>query len=323
MTRFLLRRLAHGLVLLFGVSLLTFVLAELAPGSYLDNLRLDPSVSTETLEVMRDRLGLDRSPVARYLYWIESVARLELGYSYRTGRPVAELVGRAALNTLLLGVAATFLAWVVALPLGIWAAERRTRWSSLVAGGGSSLLLALPDVLVALLLLLGAVRTGWFPAGGMVSLGFDELDPLEQLLDLAHHAFLPVLALVLTSTPVLLRHVQASFTEVLDSSFMRAVRGTGIPRRQRLLRYALPAAANPLVTLLGLSIASLLSASLLIEVVMDWPGIGPLLLDAVFQQDVYVVMAVVMASTALLLLGNFLADVLLYLVDPRIRREAE
>jgi peptide/nickel transport system permease protein len=319
--RFLLRRLGHGVLLLFGVSLLTFALAELAPGDYLDDLRLDPTISPETLEVMRERLGLDRSPVARYLYWIGSVARLELGYSYRTGRPVAELVGQAALNTFWLGGTATLLAWLVALPLGIWAAERRTRLASAVVGGGTSLLLAIPDVLMALLLLLVAVRTGWFPAGGMVSLGFEELSPGAKLVDLARHSFLPVMALVLTTLPVLFRHVHASFAEVLDSSFMRAVRGTGIPRGRRLLRYALPAAANPLISLVGLSIASLLSASILIEVVMSWPGIGPLLLDAVRKQDIYVVMAVVMASTGLLLVGNFLADVLLYLVDPRIRRE--
>lgn len=321
--RFLLRRLAHGLLLLFGVSLLTFLLAELAPGDYLDSLRLNPAVSPETLEVMRERLGLDRSPVARYLYWLGSVARLELGYSYRTARPISELVGDAALNTLCLGGIATVLAWLVALPLGIWAAERRTRLSSFVAGTGSSLLLAIPDVLMALLLLLVAVRTGWFPAGGMVSLHFDQLTLGGKLVDLGHHLLLPVLALVLTTLPALFRHVHASFSEVLDSPFMLAVRGSGIPRRRRLLRYALPAAANPLISLLGLSIASLLSASLLIEVVMSWPGIGPLLLDAVFQKDVYVVMAVVMASTGLLLVGNFLADVLLYLVDPRIRRGAE
>jgi len=321
--RFLLRRLLHGLLLLFGVSLLTFALAELAPGDYLNTLRLDPTIPPETLEIMRERLGLDRSPVERYLYWLGSVVRLEFGYSYRTARPVSELVGHAALNTLWLGGAATVLAWLVALPLGIWAADRRTRWSSFVTGGGSSLLLAIPDVLMALLLLLVAVRTGWFPAGGMVSLDFELLSPLGRFLDLARHSFLPVLALVLTTLPVLLRHVHASFSDVLDSSFMRAVRGTGIPRRRRLLRYALPAAANPLISLLGLSIASLLSASLLIEVVMNWPGIGPLLLEAVFQKDVYVVMAVVMASTGLLLVGNLLADVLLYLVDPRIRREAE
>ncbi len=321
--RFLSRRALHGLVLLFGVSLLTFVLAELAPGDYLSRLRLDPTVSDETIELMNERLGLDRSAAARYFYWLRSVARLELGYSYQSGEPVAGRVGAAARNTLWLSGVATLLAWAVALPLGLWLAERRGRTEVALASGATSLLLAVPDVLLALALLLLAVRTGWFPTGGMVSLGFAELGWSARLLDLIHHAALPVTALVLTIVPTLVRHVQAAFGDVLDSAFLRAVRGAGIPRRRRLLRYALPAAANPLISLFGLSIASLLSAALLIEVVMSWPGIGPLMIAAVHSQDIYVVLAVVLASTVLLLFGNLTADLALYALDPRIRREGE
>ena len=317
--RFALRRLAHALLLLAAVSVLTFTLAELAPGDYLSRLRLDPSVSDETVALMNQRLGLDRSPLARYLYWLGSVARLELGYSYRTGAPVAELVGTAARNTLLLSGVATLLAWALALPLGVWTAERRQRFGAALTDGATSLLLAVPDVVLALALLLLAVRTGWFPTGGMTSVGFDAMGPLGRLADLLHHACLPVAALVLAALPTLYRHVHSAFAEVLDSAFMRAVRGAGIPRRRRLLRYALPAAANPLISLFGLSIASLLSASLLIEVVMSWPGIGPLMIGAVLGQDVYVVLGVVMASTALLLIGNLGADLALYALDPRIR----
>jgi peptide/nickel transport system permease protein len=319
--RFLIRRALYALFLLAGVSLLTFMLAELAPGDFLSRMRLDPEVGEETIELMNERLGLDRSPAARYLYWLRSIAELELGYSYRTGGPVAGLVGPAARNTLLLSGLATFLAWAIALPVGVWAADRRGRTGAALVSGATSLLLAVPDVLLALALLLLAVRTGWFPTGGMASLGFAELGWLGRLTDLIHHAALPVTALVLTIVPTLVRHVQSAFGEVLDSPFLRAVRGAGIPRRRRLLRYALPAAANPLVSLFGLSIASLLSASLLIEVVMSWPGIGPLMIAAVLDHDVYVVLAVVLASTALLLLGNLTADVALYALDPRIRRE--
>ncbi len=319
--RFCLRRLTHSAALLAGVSLLTFLLAELAPGDYLSRLRLDPEIPEETVDLMTERLGLDRSPVARYFYWLGSLARLELGFSYQTGAPVASLVTRAARNTLWLTGLATLFAWGLALPLGIWAAERRGRLSAALSDAASSLLLAVPDVLLALVLLLVALRTGWFPTGGMASLDFDDAGPLGKLADLARHAFLPTLALVLATLPTLFRHVQASFADVLGSPFLRAVRGAGIPRRRRLLRYALPAAANPLVSLFGLSIASLLSASLLIEVVMSWPGIGPLMLRAVLEQDVYVVLGVVMASTCLLLIGNLVADLLLYALDPRIRRE--
>lgn len=320
--RFVVRRLAHGAALLAGVSLLTFALAELAPGDYLSRLRLDPEVPAATVELMTERLALDRSPAARYLHWLGSLVRLELGYSYRTGAPVVEVVGLAARNTLWLSGVAALLAWTLALPLGIWTAERSGGWGAAVASGANSLLLAVPDVLLALGLLVVALRTGWFPTGGMTSLDFESSGALDRLLDLAHHSVLPTLALVLATLPTLVRHIQAAFGKVLGSPFLRAVRGAGIPRRRRLLRYALPAAANPLISLFGLSIASLLSASILIEVVMSWPGIGPLMLNAVLEQDVYVVLGVVMASTALLLAGNLVADLLLYAADPRIRREA-
>ncbi len=320
--RFVLQRALHGLLLLGGVSILTFTLAELAPGDYLSRLQLDPSVDDETIALMNERLGLDRSPIVRYLYWLRSLTRLELGYSYRTGLPVTQLVGAAAWNTLWLNGVATLLAWGVALPLGMWAAERRGSLKSGLTSGASSILLALPDILLSLALLLFAVRTGWFPTGGMTSLEFDSLGALGKIADLARHTVLPVAALVLTTAPTLFRHVQAAVAEVLGSPFLRAVEGFGIPRRKRLLRYALPAAANPLISLFGLSIASLLSASLLVEVVMSWPGIGPLMISAVLEQDVYVVLGIVMASTVLLLIGNLLADLALFALDPRIRREA-
>jgi len=166
------------------------------------------------------------------------------------------------------------------------------------------------------------VRTGWFPAGGMVSSSFDELNRWNQVGDLLWHLALPLVALVLGSWAVLFRHVRGALLEVLDSPFIRAARGHGISRRRILFRHALPAAINPLVSLFGFSLASLLSVSLLTEVIMSWPGLGPLLLEAVLARDVYVVIGAVTFSTLLLLAGTGLADILLFAADPRIRSEA-
>ncbi|HUG52414.1 MAG TPA: ABC transporter permease, partial [Vicinamibacteria bacterium] len=185
----------------------------------------------------------------------------------------------------------------------------------------SSTLLAVPDVVLSLALLLFALRTGVLPTGGMVSIGFAERDTWGKVSDLAAHMALPVAALVAGSLPVLLRHVRAGMVEVLASPFIRAARGHGIPRRRLLFRHALPAAAGPLASLFGLSVATLLSGSLLVEVVMSWPGLGPLLLEAILARDLFLVIGPVMMSTLLLVAGNFLADALLYLADPRIRAE--
>lgn len=319
--RWIARRLAHGLLLLFGVSVLTFGFTEIAPGDYFDEMRLDPRISTETVDALRSRYGLDRPLPERYLRWLASTVQGDFGHSFAYNTPVASLLWVRARNTLLLTGLATALAWLLAIPLGLWAAATTSKWARAVFDTGTSVLLAIPDLVLGLLCLLLAVRTGFFPVGGMASLDFEDLDAWGQLKDLLSHLALPVLALTLATLPVLVRHVYASVSEVFHSRFLLAARGFGIPRRRLLFRYALPVAANPLISLFGFSVASLLSASLLIEVILSWPGIGPLLLEAILARDVHVVIGAVMLSTLLLVFGNLVADLLLYAVDPRIRTE--
>jgi peptide/nickel transport system permease protein len=182
-------------------------------------------------------------------------------------------------------------------------------------------LLATPDLLLVLVLLLVALRTRWFPAGGMLSLGGADQSQWQQLKSIGAHLIGPVLVLVLGSLPVLTRHVRAAMIEALDSPCVRAARAHGIARRHIVLRHALPVAANPLISLFGLSLGSLLSASLLTEVVMSWPGLGPLLLEAILSRDLYVVIGAVMLASLFLVCGMLLADVLLFAADPRIRKE--
>jgi peptide/nickel transport system permease protein len=209
--------------------------------------------------------------------------------------------------------------WCLALPLGIWIARHRNRWIDRVSSGVTSTLVAMPDLLVALLLLLLALRTGLFPTGGMWSPGAEGLGYWARLLDLGRHAFLPLLALIATTLPSVVRHVRASVLEAAEAPAVQAARGYGIARSRITLRYVLPLAANPLVSLAGLSIATLLSTSLLIEVVMSWPGLGPLLVEALLAKDVHVVLSASMLASALLVIGNLAADLTLYAVDPRIR----
>jgi peptide/nickel transport system permease protein len=315
------RRVAHGFLLLVGVSVLSFVLVELAPGDYFAEMRLDPRISEATVRALRARYGLGRPLPERYLRWAASLARGELGYSFAYGQPVGPLLWPRVRNTLLLTGTATSVAWMLAVPLGAWWATRRRGVADASLNGLTAILLALPDVVLALGLLLVAVRTGWFPAGGMVSLGHEQMSAGERLRDVAAHLVLPVTALVLGILPVLVRYVRASVADALAAPFVRAARAHGIPERRVLLRHALPAAANPLISLFGLSLAGLLSTSLLVEVVMSWPGLGPLMLEAILARDFYLVLGPVLASTLLLVGGNLLADALLLAADPRIRSE--
>lgn len=319
MMRFLLQRAGHAAFLLLGVSVLAFLFSTLAPGDYFDEMRLNPQISAERLSALRAEYQVDRPITLRYARWAGALAHGDLGFSFAYNTPVAPLLLTRARNTLLLAGAATVLVWMLALPLGVWSAERLGRPADVALSWATAVLLIIPDLALALGLLILAVRSGWLPTGGMVSVGFGEFSVAHKFRDLAWHMILPLLVLVVSALPVLLRHVRAAVAEALEAPFLRAAEGHGISRKRLLYRYALPAAAHPLIALFGLSLGTLLSGSLVVEAVMGWPGLGPFLRDAILARDLYVVIGGVLLSTLFLVAGNFAADLLLYWVDPRIR----
>ena len=319
---YLLRRFGHAIFLLIGVSLLAFAFTVLAPGDYFDEMRLNPQIAPETIKALRTQYELDRPMPIRYAHWVGSVLRGNMGFSFAYNSPVAPLLMVRARNTLLLTITGMLVAWGIALPLGVWSAEHQGGVPDRLVSSGTATLMVIPDLALALGLLVIAVKSGWFPTGGMVALHFESLSFAGKIRDLFLHMALPVAALVLSVLPLLVRHVRAAVAEVLDAPFLLAAEGHGIPRRTLLYRYALPAAANPLISLFGFSVGTLLSGSLLVEVVMSWPGLGPFLLEAILARDLYVVIGGALLSTLFLVGGNFLADLFLYWADPRIRTEA-
>jgi len=319
--RFLVRRLGHAAFLLLGVSVLAFAFSTLAPGNYFDEMRLNPQISAERLSALRADYQVDRPMVVRYARWAVAVLHGDLGFSFAYNTPVAPLLWTRARNTLLLTGIATLLVWMLALPLGVWTAEKRGRSADVVLSWATAVLLIVPDLALALGLLVLAVRSGWLPTGGMVSVGFEGFSAGQKIRDVALHMVLPETVLVASALPVLLRHVRAAVAEALEASYLRAAEGHGISRPRLLYRYALPAAAHPLIALFGFSLGALLSGSLLVEVVMSWPGLGPFLLEAILARDLYVVIGGVLLSTLFLVAGNLAADLLLYWADPRIRAE--
>jgi len=321
MTRYISRRLVHAILLLLAVSFFSFGLLQLAPGDFFDAMRLNPEISQRTVANIRSEYGLDGPLPIRYERWLSSMLKGDFGFSLASNGPVAPLLCVRVRNTLLLSGTATVLAWLLALPIGVWSAAKRGTWGDRISRVATSTILTIPDLLLFLGLLLLAVRTGWFPTGGMVSPGADDLDAWGRAKDVAVHLALPALGLAVVMLPVLVRHVRSAMMDVLESPFVRAGRGHGIPRGRLLFRYALPAASNPLISLLGFSIATMLSTSMLAEVVLSWPGLGPLLVESILSRDVYVVVAIVMLSSVFLVFGNLLADLLLFASDPRIRAE--
>ena len=313
------RRLLHSLFLLAGVSLLSFLFADLAPGDFFSEMRLERGVRSAAIDAMRARHGLDRPLPVRYAAWLGSIARGEFGYSLTYSSPVGPLLRQRIPGTLLLTVTATFLAWLMAVPLGVWNAGHRGAWSDSFLKATLSILLSIPELLLAVIFLVIAVETAWLPAGGMHSAGAESLPPADRFRDTLRHLVIPVAVLVLGMLPMLVRHVRSAVADCLDSPFALAARAHGIPRRRLFLRHLLPVALNPLISLFGFSLGTLLSASLLVEVLVGWPGLGPLFLEAIMARDFALVLGVVMSSAALLITGNLIADLLLYRADPRIR----
>ena len=310
--RYVTKRLLHAVLLLFVISFLSFLFLEAAPGNFLDELRLNPRISAETVSSLKAKYGLDRPLPTRYFNWLASAFRGEFGFSFAYGTAVWPLIWPRAKNTLLLTTISTALAWILALPIGVAAAATRRKVLSSTIRGAMATFVSVPDMLVALALLMFAVHTGVAPIGGMSG---------DQLIERLRHLALPVAALVVISLPVLARHVHAAVSEAMTLPFIQAARAHGIGRSRLLLAYVLPAAANPLISLLGLSIGGLLSSSVLVEVIIGWPGLGPLILEAILSRDVNIVIAATVLGAAFLVIGNLIADILLYATDPRMRRQ--
>lgn len=312
------RRLLRGIVLLIGVSALCFLFTEMAPGNFFDEMRLNPQISPETIQAMQARYGLDRPLVVRYGRWLGSVVHGDLGYSIAYNVPVAPLLWTRARKTLLLTATSMLITWLLAVPLGAWAAAARGGWIDKLTSAISSFLISVPEIVIALALLALVVRWRMLPAGGMTSIGFEELSGWQKMADIGRRMILPTSMLVLAGIAVVFRHIRSSVLEVLDAPYIAAARGLGIGKSRLLFRHVLPVAANPAISLFGLSLASLLSGSLIVEVITGWPGLGPLILDATLSRDLYLVMGSIMLSAVFLVGGNFVADLMLITCDPRI-----
>lgn len=315
------RRLARAFLLLIGVSALCFLFTEIAPGSFFDEMRLNPQISPETISALRSRYGLDQPLTVRYGRWMKSALHADLGYSIAYNTPVAPLLWSRAKNTLLLTTSALLLTWMISVPLGVWAANRRGGLLDKTVTLASSFLVSVPELVIAVALLAIAVRWRILRVGGMMSTDTEGLSAWAKLRDVVAHLALPALILVLCETAVIVRHVRASVLEVLDAPYVQAARGLGTRRTRLLFRHVLPVAANPAISLFGFSLAGLLSGSLTIEVVCGWPGMGPLILEATLSRDLYLVVGGIMFSALFMVGGNLVADVMLFASDPRIRRE--
>ena len=322
MRAFLIRRLLQAVPILLGVSAFTFLLLQLAPGDMLSALAQNPTIAAETLDSMRHRFGLDRPWYIQYLLYVRNIAfRLDFGESFTRHQPVFTVLRTGLGNTLVLASAAALVTWGLAIPLGALAAARRGRGADRLLTALASVGLAVPELLSGLVLLLIAARTGWFPVGGMHDPGWQSLPGWARTLDLLRHLALPALVVGLVPLAARMRQMRSQLLDVLRLDYITAARARGLPERRVLFRHALRNALNPMITLFGFTLGALVSGSFVAEVVFSWPGLGRITVDALLSEDRYLVMGAVLMSTAVLIAGNLVADVLLVVSDPRLRDE--
>lgn len=318
MLSYLLRRVLHMIPLLLGITFLAFLLIALAPGDYFSALKMNPSISADAIHEMEIQFGYGDPLLIRYLKWLWRALHFDLGISVAYRVKVTELIGARAGNTVILALASLLMTWTLAIPIGIIVALRPNslidRVLSFVAFFGMSL----PNFFLAFLLMLMALRTGWFPIGGTFSVNYDSLSLWGKLTDRLAHLWLPMTVLGLAGMASLMRLMRANILEIKQADFVRTARAKGLPERVVVAKHILRNALNPFVTLAGYELGSLLGGAALVEAVMNLQGLGTLLLDAVRSLDVYLVMGSVLIGSILLLAGNLLADLALTVVDPRI-----
>ena len=316
--KYILKRILQVIPLLILVSLISFFIIRLSPVDPLAELRLNPSISQETLDKEMKRLKLDKPIYIQYVSWAKSFVQGDLGYT-SAGEKVSTKLKERIPNTLLLTSIVIFMTWIVGIPFGVLAAIKKETAFDRILTVISSVGMAIPSFFFAILMLIFAVKTGWFPVGGLTSYDFNEMSFCGKVLDLSKHLVLPVIVLFTISLSGLQRQMRANMLEVLDSDYVKFARAKGLNEGKVIFKHALRNAINPMITLLGFEFAGLLSGAALTEYVFQFPGLGRLILEAVMKSDINLVMASLMMGTIMLILGNLIADILLMIADPRIR----
>jgi peptide/nickel transport system permease protein len=300
----------------------------------LANLRFNPSITESAYQQEVKRLGLDKPLYEQYWLWLSAIFQFhpkalmqgqfnafftpDFGKSF-TGEAVSGLLIERAKNTILLNILTILFSWSLALPLGIFAALKvRTFWDGLLTFL-SALGMAFPSMVLALQLGLLAVKTGILPVSGLVSPGTESWPWPQQFLDIAAHLVLPVTVLTVGSLAGIQRQMRSNLLEVLQSEYIRFARAKGLSETVVIGKHALRNALNPLITLLGFEFASLLAGSVLIESILNFPGLGALTYQAALKTDTNVMMAALLISSSMLILGNLLADTLNRALDPRLQ----
>ena len=329
MITFIVRRLLLGLFTVWLISILAFAIIQLPPGdfvdSYIANLAAGgATVSADEANAMRKLYGMGQPIYVQYGKWIVRVAVGDLGESMEWRRPVAEVIGDRIWLTLLLSFAALLVTWSLALPIGIFSAMRQYSVADYIFTLVGFIGIAVPNFLLALIILYTAFRYLGLSVGGLFSAEY-ALAPWtwEKVKDLAWHLPLPAMILALSGTAQLIRIMRANLLDELRKPYVVTARAKGLSEMRTVLKYPVRAALNPFASNIAYLFPYLVSGSIIISIVLGLPTVGPLLVRALIAQDVYLGGAIVLLLGVLTVIGTFISDLVLMWVDPRLRHQLD
>jgi peptide/nickel transport system permease protein len=348
-TQYLLKRLLQVIPTFIGATLLAFLIIQLTPGNFTDRFALDPNADAEQLERLKQNFGLDQPIIVQYLRWIWGiVSQGYLGESFTYRAPVAEIIMPLIVNSLSLVFISLLLTYLLAIPIGAYQAVRQYSNGDKIVSFLSVMGLAIPNFFFILLLIVGvlllqadlrqiAQTNAWyvpildfftydlknglvFPVGGMRTTEiYDDLTLIQQWGDRAWHLILPTIVVTTSGLSSLVRVVRGQMLDFLKTDFVRTARAKGLSERIVIYKHVMRNAIGPVISGIGTILPELVTGAGLVEFVYRWPGITPGFVNAIQQKDLYVVMGLLVLSAILLMIGNLISDLLLALVDPRIR----
>lgn len=323
MLAYLARRILSLVPLLIGITFVSFLVIQAAPGSPVELMTdMNPDASPELRQKLEQYWGLDQPVHVQYWNWLKRIAVGDFGLSFSADqRPVLDKISEALPITLLLNALSLLFILLLSIPIGVYSATHRNSTADRLTTVSVFLGFAMPTFWLALLcMMLFGVELGWLPISGLRSMDYDTLSTAGKVMDRARHLVLPVVIASVTSLAGLSRYMRSSMLEVVRQDYITTARAKGLPEREVVYRHALRNALLPVVTILGLSIPGLIGGAVIFETIFAIPGMGRLFYDSVMARDYMVVMGVLVMGAALTLLGNLLADLLYAVVDPRLRK---
>ncbi|MCL0066357.1 ABC transporter permease [Thermodesulfovibrionales bacterium] len=312
MLTYIIRRLGLMVFIMLGVSVITFSMIHLVPGDPAEVIateRYGEEITAETIEHVRRELGLDQPVYVQYARWLINVLQGDLGYSFRTDRPVLDEILTRLPATIQLALAGMLVALIIAIPVGIISATRQYSAVDNISMFGALLGVSMPNFWLGLLLIMFfSVHLGWLPVFGRGGI---------------EHLILPSITLGTGMAAITTRLIRSSMLEVLKADYIRTARAKGLKEKVVIYKHALKNALIPVVTIVGLQFASLLEGAVIVEVIFAWPGIGRLLVDSIFARDFMLIQGCILFIAAMFVLVNLLVDISYAYLDPKIRYEAK